>query len=257
LWTGTSVIVAALTALTSLCGLLLEETCARETASWAARAAGQDAANLLVAVALLFAALFVRRSSLRAYLAWLGLLVYLVYAFAIYAFAVRFQFLFPVYVAVLGLSSYTLAGGLLVAGPTRSGSAPGLNRWSGATALYLIVVGSLFGLLWLAEVVPAAVSGIPPASLAENGLLTNPVHILDLAILLPGMVAAGDLLMRGAFAGRHAAAQLLVFAVAMGLGILAGFGFSVARGLPVLLPAAVMILAIVLAGAALAALFLG
>ena len=255
-WTGASALVAALVAVTSLCGLFLEETYARETASWAAQAAGQDAANLLVAALLLAAVVFVRRGSLRAYLAWLGLLLYLVYAFAIYAFAVRFQFLFPIYVAVLGLSFYTLAGGLLAASPARLGLALRRNRWSSAAALFLLVVGALFGLLWLAEIVPAAVSGVPPASLGENSLLTNPVHVLDLAFLLPGMVATAYLLRRGAFAGRLAASPLLIFAVAMGLGILFGFGFSAARSLPVPLPAAVLVTAIVVTGAVLATLFL-
>ena len=256
LWTGASALVAALAAAASLCGLLLDSTYARETASWAAQAAGQDTANLLVAALLLVSAAYVRRGSLRAYLAWLGLLLYLVYAFAIYAFAVSFQFLFPVYVAVLGLSFYTLAGGLLSVDPVRTDPALRRNRWARAAALYLFAVGGLFGLLWLAEILPAALSNVPPASLAENGLLTNPVHVLDLAFLLPGMVAAAYLLRRGAFAGRLAAAPFLVFAVTMGLGILAGFWFSAARGLPVPVPAGVLVGAIVAVGAVLAALFL-
>jgi hypothetical protein len=128
LWTGASVLVAALAAVASLCGLLLPGTYARETAVWAAQAVGQDAANLFVAAMLLVSVAYIRRGSLRAYLAWLGLLLYLVYAFAIYAFAVRFQFLFPVYVAVLGLSFYTLAGGLLAADPARLGPALRLRR---------------------------------------------------------------------------------------------------------------------------------
>jgi hypothetical protein len=102
----------------------------------------------------------------------------------------------------------------------------------------------------------ASATPITVKSLAENGLLTNPVHVLDLAFLLPGMLAAAYLLRRGAFAGRLAAAPLLIFAVTMGLGILAGFAFSAARGLPVPLPAVVLVGAIVAAGAVLTALFL-
>jgi hypothetical protein len=86
--------------------------------------------------------------------------------------------------------------------------------------------------------------------------LTNPDHVLDLAFLPPGLVATAYLLRRGAFAGRLATAPLLVFAVAMGLGILAGFSFSAAGSLPVPLPAAVLVTAIVVTGAVLATLFL-
>jgi hypothetical protein len=68
------------------------------------QAVGQDWANLAVAALLLAGAFLARRGSVRGYLVWLGALVYLAYAFAIYAFAVHFGLLFPAYVAVLGLS---------------------------------------------------------------------------------------------------------------------------------------------------------
>jgi hypothetical protein len=48
-----------------------------------------------------------------------GILVYSVYSYAIYAFDVRFNALFLVYVAVLGLSIYALIGGLTAVDPVR------------------------------------------------------------------------------------------------------------------------------------------
>ena len=51
--------------------------------------------------------------SLRGVLVLLGACRYLIYAFAIYAFAVQFQFLFLAYVIILGLSFYTLVGGFV------------------------------------------------------------------------------------------------------------------------------------------------
>jgi hypothetical protein len=52
----------------------------------------------------------------------------------------------------------------------------------------------------LSEDIPAVLRGEAPTSLAEVGLITNPVHILDLAIVLPAMgVASWKLLRREAF----------------------------------------------------------
>ena len=49
---------------------------------------------------------------MRAQLIWLGVLVYLIYTYVTYAFVVRFNPLFLVYVALLGCSLYALIGGL-------------------------------------------------------------------------------------------------------------------------------------------------
>ena len=52
----------------------------------------------------------------------------------------------------------------------------------------LAVIACGFALLWLASIVGALVSGEPPAELTEAGLVANPVHVLDLALVLPGML---------------------------------------------------------------------
>jgi hypothetical protein len=121
----------------------------------------------------------------------------------------------------------------------------------------LFVVGALFGLLWLLEIAVALIAGTVPPALAETGLWTNPVHVLDLAFLLPGMVIAAVLLWRGEFIGQLMAVPLLVFAVTMGLGIVAGFALSAARGLPYPLPAAVVVGAIMVVGTLVVWLHLG
>jgi hypothetical protein len=50
---------------------------------------------------------------------------------------------------------------------------------------------------WLAEVVPALLSGSVPKSIADSGLIANPVHTLDLSIVLPAfMITAVSLYLR-------------------------------------------------------------
>lgn len=246
LWIGSSVLVSVLVAITSLCGILLEQTYSRETPAWAVQAVGQDWANLAVVILLLAGTYFVWNHSLRGYLVWLGAYLYLVYAFAIYAFAVHFQFLFLAYVLVLGLSVYTLVGGLLAARPATLARALAGNSAAKAASLLLFAIGAMFAVLWLSEIVPNLVAGTIPQSLAETQLWVNPVHVLDLAFLLPGMIATSVLLRRGEFLGNLMAVPLLVFSAAMGLGIVVNFVISAVRGLPYPLPAAVVVGAIVL-----------
>lgn len=246
LWIGSSVLVSVLVAITSLCGILSEQTYARETPAWAVQAVGQDWANLAVVVLLLVSTYFVWNRSLRGYLVWLGAYLYLVYAFAIYAFAVHFQFLFLAYVLVLGLSFYTLVGGLLAVPPATIARALAENPAAKAASVLLFVIGALFTALWLSEIVPNLVAATVPASLEETQLWVNPVHVLDLAFLLPGMIVTSVLLRRGQFLGNLMAVPLLVFSAVMGLGIVVNFVLSAVRGLPYPLPAAVVVGAIVL-----------
>jgi hypothetical protein len=245
-----SVLAAVLATVTSLAGIFWSATYSRETPAWAAQGVGQDWANLPVVVALLWSAAILRgRGSLPALGIWLGCLVYFVYAFAIYAFAVHFNALFLAYVAVLGCSFHAMVRAL--AGLDLAAAAAPLRdhpQRRGAGIL-LIVIGGMFTLLWLSEDVPHVLSNRPPASLAETALWTNPVHVLDLAIVLPGMIVVGVLLRRQHPLGLLLAAPLLVFAVAMGVAILVLFAIAAARGLSAVSPAAAVIGAIVVLSA--------
>lgn len=240
-----SVVAAVLASATSLAGILWPATYARETPAWAVQAVGQDAANLLVVVVLLTGAERARRGSMRGLLVWLGCLLYLVYAFAIYSFAVHFNTLFLAYVAVLGLSFYALVGALAgvdmdsVAAPLRD------HPQRRSAAALLVAIGVVFAALWLAQIVPHLLDHTTPADLAATGLWTNPVHVLDLAFLLPAMIVVGVLLPRQHPWGLLLAVPMLVFAVTMGMGILTLFALSARAGLPVSAPAVVVVAAIV------------
>src|SRR5687768_10792482 len=111
IWLRLSVLIAFLATAGSLVGILFDETIyGQETANWAAQSVGQDIANLIAFPAFVVAAFYAARGSMRAYLVWLGLLVYSAYTYAIYSFALHFGPLFLVWVATFGLSIYTLIG---------------------------------------------------------------------------------------------------------------------------------------------------
>jgi hypothetical protein len=212
--------LALLMAVISLVGILVPSTYARETASWAAQAAGQDWVDLVLAVPWLVATgLGARRGSRAAALLLGGALLYAVYELVIYAFAVHFNRLFLLYCAALGLALYALAGLLWWLGSKDVGgwSADGVPRRT--AGLLLVVIGLGFGALWLGEIVPALASGTVPASLAETRLPTNPVHAIDLSTILPAHVIAGVLLLRRRPLGYAAAPILLSFGLLMALSI--------------------------------------
>lgn len=242
-----SLSIATLVAAASVWGLVGESPYAEETTNWATQARGQDVGNLLAVVTLLLSAYWHRRGSHRAGLVWLGTLLYLVYAYVVYAMAVHFNQLFLVYVAALGLSAYAVMFSLArLRAADEAWPAPGARRLAGYTS---IVIGVLFGALWLGELVPATLSDDVPASVSEAGLWVNPIHVIDLALLLPAMVIVGVLTLRGRTAGEFFVAPLLVFSVLMGSSIVAAMALMMAEGSASTLTPLVMVSTVVLASA--------
>ncbi|WP_328326047.1 hypothetical protein OHA70_37080 [Kribbella sp. NBC_00382] len=168
----------------------------QETTVLADASTAQDIVNLVL-VAPLMAVLGVRasRGSPRAYLCWLGFVAFTVYNYAIYAFSIHFGPMFPLWVAVLGLSLFALIGGLSTL-DTAAVKEQFRDRAEPLPAWFLIVVAAAFAILWLSEIVPNLLAGDPLASATEWRVPTNPVHILDLAFFLPAALASGVLLLR-------------------------------------------------------------
>jgi len=63
-------------------------------------------------------------------------------------------------------------------------------------------------------------------------LLTNPVHVLDLGLLLPALIITAILLWRRKLLGYFLALPLLVFSILTGIGILAIFVVMSMKGMP-------------------------
>jgi hypothetical protein len=85
--------------------------------------------------------------------------------------------------------------------------------------IYFIVISCLFFLLWLAEIVPAIINQVTPASLIETGLLTNPVYVIDLSVCLPALFITGFLLLGKNVLGSLLTPAMLVFLILMDLTI--------------------------------------
>src|ERR1700738_3385591 len=251
-----SVIDALLVLLASVSGIFLKSVYARETPSWAVQGIGQDIVNLVAVMVLLIAAYFVNKGSVKAFLVWSGVLLYLLYAYSIYAFDVHFNSLFLVYVAILGLSFYALVGGVIQMHFNALQAPFSANPLASVVRVFFLVLGIVFCLLWLREDIAALTTGVIPPSVTEANLPTNPVHILDLGLYLPAMLLTALLLWRRKLLGYLLAGALLVFSILTGTAILVIFLVTSSKGIPTSVGIEAFIAIIIVVSLVLSVLFL-
>lgn len=239
-----SVLISTLVVVASLFGLFDPSIYGKETENWATQAKGQDIGNLLAVVVLIVSGYLLRKGSFKAGLLWLGTLLYLIYAYVVYAMAVHFNALFLVYVAVLGLCSYAVI--LTISDMKRQNIECG-NVSALRFASYVIIgIGILFGMLWLSEIIPALLTDRVPQSLLDAGLWVNPIHVIDLAIVLPGFMLTGYFALKGRSSGLFFLAPWLTFSVLMGLSIVAAMIMMTLQGVGSTLAPMIMVSLVVL-----------
>ncbi|MBZ5563736.1 MAG: hypothetical protein LAP13_15105 [Acidobacteriia bacterium] len=208
--------IAALVVVTSWAGLFWPSTYAQETLNWATQGRGGDVVNVaLVVPVLVVSATLALRGSQPARLVWMGSLLYLLYNFIIYTLAVHFNALFLIYCGTLGLSFYALAGSLPSLPAEEIARSYGPGAPAKTVALVFLVLASLAAVGWLQEDIPALLSHQTPQNIKDLGLLTNPVHVLDLALLLPGLVVTAIMLLRRKVLGFVFAPALITFMMLM------------------------------------------
>lgn len=215
-----SVILVIGLAVVSVFGAFVPSTYVRDAASMAAQGMGQDMVDLfLVVPVLIISLIFLRRGSKWALFLYGGTLFYILYSFIIYAFGVHFNSLFLLYCLILGISLYSFILSLIRFNEMdiERWFDPGLRvRFIG---IYLIIVAAMFYLLWLKDVVPSILDNTVPRSVSDYNLLVNPVHVIDMAIALPGLVIAAVLLMKKKRLGYILAPISLVFVIILAVAL--------------------------------------
>jgi hypothetical protein len=193
----------------------------RDTPNLVAQAIGQDFISLAVVLPLMMIAAFIAgHGSLQARFIWLGAMAYLVYTYASFAFAIQYNPLFLVYLALLGCSLYALIFGLT------SIDTSVVKRWdtekipTRAVSLYLAVLGIVFYFLWLSELIPELAAGVIPQSILDDKTPTNAVYVLDMAWILPSFGIAAVNLWRKHSLGYTLAGVLLPFFTLLAAAIL-------------------------------------
>lgn len=220
-WLWLSIIAAILAILGNILALSMNRIYASLTPAFLPQALAQDIANLsLIAPFWLILAALALRGSLRAYLLWLGVITFSVYNYVIYTFSVPFEVLFLLWVAVLGMSLFSLIGGVVSMDHQTIASAFTSRRAVQVTAWFLMVTAVLFGFLWLSEDVPALLSNTKPQSVVDMAIPTNPVHILDLGFFLPAVIITGICLIKKKAWAYSIAPAFIVFLILTGIPIL-------------------------------------
>lgn len=248
-YVAASVVTLVLAAVAAAIGLFVPGFY-RDAAPLVPELYGQDLLTLTVAVpALAVSVVYAARGSRRGYVVWLGVTGYLLYTYATYAVMAAFNELYLVYVALFGLTLLTLVGGF--GRLDAAALARDVGDRVGAYVAFEVALALLVGALWLADVVPAALSGGVPERVAEAGLPVNAVHTVDLGVVLPAFLLTASLLWRRHPLGYAATAVLLVKAATLGLAVLAMVVFTVRDGQPVVWPQVVIFSAVTLAALAL------
>jgi hypothetical protein len=147
---------------------------------------GTAAVVLVLAVPTLVAGMaLARRGSLAGVAAWIGAVAFITYQGWMFLFAVPFNGLFLVYVAMFGLGFWglvSLATGMPFR-PWASSFSPSLPVRP--LAGWMVVSCAAFYALWLKNVVPALLDSEAPAFLAGTGMVTATNYVLDMALFLP------------------------------------------------------------------------
>lgn len=211
-----SVILAVLVAFVSIVGITNPAAYAQETPNWQAQSIGQDYADLLLATPfLLLSSILLFMGSKRAIYIWGGSLSFLLYTFTIYCFEIHFSSLFLFYCLILGMSFYLFMYFIyehikyhVINGYTNIKEAK-------VVGVYFIVIAVVFYALWLGQIIPPIKTGRLSPDLTETGLITNPVHVIDLSICLPAFFITGLMLLRNIDMGLALAPAILTFSVLM------------------------------------------
>ena len=192
-----SLALAFFLGIVSYYGIFIPGTYERETASLAAQGRGQDLVDLFFILPLLILSLiFMLNHRKTAYFVYSGTVLYILYSFVIYSLGIHFNQLFLLYCLTLGLSLYAF---ILILNGLNSWK---VKNWFGdkilyrSTAIFLLIIAVMFYLLWFKEIIPAIVNNTIPNSVSDYDLLVNPVHVMDIAIVLPGLIITALLLIR-------------------------------------------------------------
>jgi hypothetical protein len=191
-----------------------------ETENWKVQGIAQDMVDLFIIVPILIVSgYFSYRKNKISLFVFGGTTLFLIYTYAIYTFAVHFNFLFLVYCFTFGLSIYSFIYFISTQSSTE------VKNWFAdkvpfkLTGCILIFFAVLFYFLWLSEIIPAVIQNKIPQSLIETGLLTNPVHVIDISILLPGMFLLSIFLFKRMRVAFLLTPVVLVFCVLMDISI--------------------------------------
>lgn len=212
-------VIAVLLFIATLGGLFLPGLY-RDVSYMAVQAQGQDLVSLVIGLPLLVISLFyTMHGSERAHLVWLGTLTYILYTYLTYAFSAVFNEFFLLYIALVALPFFALVTALLHLDVRQLSLRFSEKTPVKTVSIYLLAVAFLVFLGWMKQIIPALVTGQLPESIALARTPSNPVFVLDLALLLPAFCLAAIWLWRQQPWGYVLCGMFLVKALTLTLAI--------------------------------------
>jgi len=173
---------------------------------------GQDVATLFFAVPLLLVGIFWSWSgSLAGHLLLLGILAYVLYAYASMALGAAYNRFFLLYTVLFSASLFALMLMFIAYDAEAFSSSLGENPPRNGIAIFMIVSGIVTLFVWGLPLVDALRRNAVPDRV---DIYTTPVtYALDLAIITPSTFIAGALLLSGALFGYLVAVALLAIII--------------------------------------------
>lgn len=184
---------------------------------------GVDLVSLLAVPVLVISLYLAGRGSLRGLITLTGVLGYVAYTYAFATFEAYYTVLFPIYIALLGLSVYALIGILINLDGEAYRRHIGERMPVKIISLFLIAIDVLVVPVWLRAIVNAIATGELTAGF-------NVVYVLDLALVLPAFLIGAVKLWRREGSGYVLSGVLLAKAVTLGLSIVFGHASTYAQG---------------------------
>jgi hypothetical protein len=183
----------------------------------------QDLLSLLFAPLLLVVMVYTQRGSLRAFVLWAGLLIYVAYYYAFYCFGFVYTVFYPLYLLLMGLATYSLIGMLTSVDLPRFrqhvGNQMPVRLISGVLAMTLLFIP-----IWLSIMF----QGIR----TQQAGTTDLVFVLDLPFLIPACVLAAVQIWRRRPLGYLLSGPLLFKATVSGILLTGGEFLKMQWGLP-------------------------
>ena len=170
---------------------------------------GVDLVSLFAAAVLIASILLAKNGSVRAFMVWPGLLFYILYTNAIFAFDGVYTGFFFLYIALLSLSSFTLGSMLLNLDTSQIRRSISGHMPVRSISIFFILVIIILVPAWLSLIVPAITNGQSPFS--------NAVFVLELAYSMPAYVFTVLWMRKHRTWGFIMAGMLLIKATSMGL----------------------------------------
>ncbi len=216
-----SILLTIFLAVASFFGVFVPETYSRDNLSIAVQGIGQDIFDLFIVVPFLIILLIlVLRNNKKAAFIFGGTVFYILYSYFIYSFGVHFNYMFVFYCFTLGSSFYLFV--LLITELYRFD----IKIWFEnrlplkSIASLLIIIALMFYGLWFSDILPAIFNNSVPESVSNYSLLTNPVHVMDISFMLPGLIITSVLLIKRKKTGFILAPILLVFTIMLSLSLI-------------------------------------